>query len=286
MANMLSLKRRIKTAQNVSKTTKAMQMIAASKLKKAQNAALLSKTYVEKLTELTQGVSLKLEDKSAHPYLTPQSESKRKLTIVLSPDKGLCGGMTSNLLREIIKEDQGNPYYLIFGKKAENALLKLDREILAIFPFGTTLPSFDAVYPIIRLVEDTYLSGKVSEVRIISTEFTSVFTQTPIVKKILPLEFNEELKVKKESKFTQFEPNIEGLLPSLLNHYLEMVLYQSLLENYASEQAARMIAMKNATDNAIEIIGELKLEYNKSRQERITNEILDIGSAAFMTNYE
>lgn len=286
MANMLSLKRRIKTAQNVSKTTKAMQMIAASKLKKAQNAALLSKTYVEKLTNLTQGVSSRLEDKSTHPYLTQQSESNRKLTIVLSPDKGLCGGMISNLVREIIKEDQGNPYYIILGKKAENALLKLDREILAIFPFGTTLPSFDAVYPIIKLVEDAYLSGKVSEVRIIGTEFTSVFTQTPMVKKILPLVFDGEQSAKDESKFTKFEPSIEGLLPSLLNHYLEMVLYQSLLENYASEQAARMIAMKNATDNAIEVIGELKLEYNKSRQEKITNEILDIGSSSFIANYE
>lgn len=285
MANMLSLKRRIKTAQNVSKTTKAMQMIAASKLKKAQNAALLSKTYVEKLSELTKGVSSKLEDKGIHPYLFSKSGSKKKLTIILSPDKGLCGGMISNLLREIIKEDQENPYYIILGKKAENALLKLDREILAIFPFGTTLPSFDAVYPIIKLVEEAYLSGKVSEVRIISTEFISVFTQTPVVKIILPLEFNEEENTSK-TEFTQFEPSMEGLLPSLLNHYLEMVLYQSLLDNYASEQAARMIAMKNATDNAIEVIGELKLEYNKSRQEKITNEILDIGSGAFMTNYE
>lgn len=284
MANMLSLKRRIKTAQNVSKTTKAMQMIAASKLKRAQNAALLSKTYVEKLSNLTQDVSSRIDDKNVHPYLKTQSESKRKLTIVLSPDKGLCGGMISNLIRETIKEDQGNPYYIIIGKKAENALLKLDREILAIFPFGTTLPSFDTVYPIIKLVEDTFLSGKVAEVKIISTEFISVFTQTPTIKSILPLEFNEEEK--KESRFTLFEPNIEVLLPSLLNHYLEMVLYQGLLENYASEQAARMIAMKNATDNAIEIIYELKLEYNKSRQEKITNEILDIGSAAFMTNYE
>lgn len=285
MASMLSLKRRIRTAQNVSKTTKAMQMIAASKLKKAQNAALLSKAYVEKLSELTKGVSSKLEDKGIHPYLFSKSGSKRKLTIVLSPDKGLCGGMISNLLREIIREDQENPYYIILGKKAENALLKFDREVLAIFPFGTTLPSFDAVYPIIKLVEEAYLSGKVSEVRIISTEFTSVFTQTPVVKIILPLEFNEEENTSK-TKFTQFEPSMEGLLPSLLNHYLEMVLYQSLLDNYASEQAARMIAMKNATDNAIEVIGELKLEYNKSRQEKITNEILDIGSGAFMTNYE
>lgn len=284
---MLSLKRRIQTAQNVSKTTRAMQMIAASKLKRAQNSAVLSKTYVNKLSNLTKSVSSKVEDQSSHPYMKAPSDAKRKLSIVLSPDKGLCGGMISNLTREIIKEDQGNPYYIIIGKKAENVLLKLDREILAIFPFGTTLPSFDSVYPIIKLVEDTYLAGKVSEVRVISSEFTSVFTQAPGVKKILPLEFdNENEEKKEEGRFTQFEPNIETLLPSLLKHYLEMVLYQSLLENYASEQAARMIAMKNATDNAKDVIGELKLEYNKLRQEKITNEILDIGSAAFLTSYE
>jgi F-type H+-transporting ATPase subunit gamma len=280
MANMLSLKRRIKTAQNVSKTTKAMQMIAAAKLKKAQNAATLSKMYVNKLSAIANYVAGKVTNETAHPFMKKNEGIDKKLVIVLSPDKGFTGGLTANLAREILREDTKNPYYIIMGKKAENVVLKLDREILGIFPFGTSLPTYDAVYPIIKLVSDTFLSGKVSEVQIIFTDFTSVFSQLPAVKTILPLQIDSEAESKNNDTML-FEPNIKDLLPSLLNHYLEMILYQGLLDSYASEQASRMIAMKNATDNAIEIIGELKLEYNKLRQEKITNEILDIGSGAF-----
>jgi F-type H+-transporting ATPase subunit gamma len=120
----------------------------------------------------------------------------------------------------------------------------------------------------------------VAEVKIISTKFTTVFSQTPTITDILPIKLSDE-KSQDKNNVMLFEPNLTELLPSLLQHYLEMVIYQSLLENYASEQAARMLAMKNATDNALEVIEELKLDYNKSRQEKITNEILDIGSAAF-----
>ncbi|PIY94782.1 MAG: ATP synthase F1 subunit gamma [Candidatus Levybacteria bacterium CG_4_10_14_0_8_um_filter_35_23] len=280
MANMLSLKRRIKTAQNVSKTTRAMQMIAASKLKRAQTAATLSKTYVNKLSEITKNVVTKTGENNSHAYMKKNNDIDRKLVIVLSPDKGLCGGLVFNLAREIIKEDTKNPYYVVIGKKAENVILKLDREILGIFPFGTTLPTFDVVYPIIKLVNDTFLEGKVSEVQLLFTDFTSVFAQSPTVKTILPLKFDVEENIKNCDDML-FEPSIEKLLPNLLKHYLEMILYQGFLDNYASEQASRMIAMKNATDNANDIINELKLEYNKSRQERITNEILDIGSGFF-----
>jgi len=282
---MLSLKRRIKTAQNVSKTTRAMQMIAASKLKKAQTAATLSKTYVNKLTAITKNVAKKTGEENAHVYMKKNTNVDKKLVIVLSPDKGLCGGLVSNLAREILKEDTKNPYYIVIGKKAENVVLKLDREILGLFPFGTNLPTFDAVYPIIKLVNDIYLSGKISEVQVVFTDFTSVFTQLPTAKTILPLQFNEEKNTENNENML-FEPNLEKLLPSLLKHYLEMILYQGFLDSYAAEQASRMIAMKNATDNAVDIINELKLDYNKSRQEKITNEILDIGSGAFGANNE
>jgi len=285
MANMLSLKRRIKTAQNVSKTTRAMQMIAASKLKKAQTAATLSKTYVNKLTAITKNVAKKTGEENAHVYMKKNTNVDKKLVIVLSPDKGLCGGLVSNLAREILKEDTKNPYYIVIGKKAENVVLKLDREILGLFPFGTNLPTFDAVYPIIKLVNDIYLSGKISEVQVVFTDFTSVFAQLPTARTILPLQFNEEKSVENNENML-FEPNLEKLLPSLLKHYLEMILYQGFLDSYAAEQASRMIAMKNATDNAVDIINELKLDYNKSRQEKITNEILDIGSGAFGANNE
>lgn len=278
MANILQIKRRIITASNVSKTTRALQMISTSKLKRAQESALSSREYVIRLTELTKKLSLKIDTDNLHPYMTQQSLNNRELFIVIAPDKGLCGGLVSNLVRSIYAVDKEKPYYITVGKKAESKIAKIG-EVIASFPFGTTLPKFDLVFPIAKIIDDYYLTGKVSKVLVIFSHFYSVFTQTPKVSKILPIVFEEE-QVRGE-KFSLFEPKIKTILPDLLKHYLEMALYQNLLENFASEQAARMISMKNATDNAKEIISYLRLEYNKLRQEKITNEILDIGSVVF-----
>lgn len=278
MATILALKRRIKTAGNVSKTTRAMQMIAASKLKKAQEAAVLSRPYVEKLGGLSKNLSTKIEKDKLHPYMRDNNGSST-LYIVISPDKGLSGGLVSNLLREVydVSKDK-NDYFISIGKKAESGVFSLNREVLATFPFGTSLPPFDMVYPVVKIINEYFLSGKVSSIKIVSTRFTNVFSQTPTVRDILPIKFEGEAT---GNGSMLFEPNLEELLPSLLEHYLEMEIYQSLLENYASEQAARMVAMKNATDNARDIIKELQLEYNKIRQEKITNEILDIIGGQF-----
>ncbi len=281
MATMLSLKRRIKSAQNVSKTTKAMQMIAASKLKRAQEAAALGRPYVDKLSSISQNLSVRIDSDALHDYMKNSNKTTKRLIIVISPDKGLSGALVSNLLKEVYRFNPTNhDYYIIIGKKAESSIVSLGKEVIASFPFGTTLPSFDIVYPIVKIVDEYFLNGKVFEVKIISTKFSTVFSQTPAIADVLPIKLPEE-KTKQGKNVMLFEPNLSELLPSLLQHYLEMIIYQSLLENYASEQAARMIAMKNATDNALEVIEELRLDYNKSRQEKITNEILDIGSAAF-----
>ncbi len=278
MATLLTLKRRMKTARNVSKTTKAMQMISASKLKKAQDAAVSSKPYVSKLEMLSKNLSEKIDKDNLHEYMkTPNS--KAKLLIVISPDKGLSGGLVTNLIREVYGYNLSEKiYYITIGKKAENAVSLLGKEIIASFPFGTTLPQFDSVYSIAKLVNEYFLGGKVSEVQILSTKFSSVFFQVPEFTKLLPVKLGSEEKI--NNLPTVFEPNVSDLLPDLLQHYLEMLIYQSFLESYASEQAARMIAMKNATDNALDIISELQLEYNKTRQEKITNELLDIGGGA------
>lgn len=280
MASLLTLKRRIKTTKNVSKTTKAMQMISASKLKKAQNAAVLSKPYVEKLDTLSKNLYQKLDKESMSEYMKIPINVNAKLIIVISPDKGLCGGLVTNLIREVFSADNKNKnYFLTIGKKAETYVSAFGKEIIASFPAGTTLPSFDTVYPIANLANEYFLGKKVSEVIIITTKFVSVFSQTPNTSTLLPIrvEATEEKSID-----TLFEPAADELLPQILQHYMEMVIYQSMLENYASEQAARMIAMKNATDNALEMVSGLQLEYNKSRQERITNELLDIGGG-FLT---
>ncbi len=279
MATLLTLKRRIKTTKNVSKTTKAMQMIAASKLNKAKDAATSSKPYVEKLDLLSKGISSRLEYDNLHEYMKFSDKTKAKLLVVISPDKGLCGGLVTNLLREVIKFGSGEKtYYLTIGKKAQNLVLSLNKEIVASFDFGTSLPPYDNIYPIANIVKDYFLSGKASEIVILATKFNSVFTQKPEFNTLLPIKL-EEVK-DKDASVTLFEPGTDELLPDLLNHYLEMVIYQNLLESYASEQAARMMAMKNATDNALDIISDLQLEYNKTRQEKITNELLDIGGGA------
>jgi F-type H+-transporting ATPase subunit gamma len=278
MATLLTLKRRIKTAKNVSKTTKAMQMISASKLKKAQESATASKPYVEKLESLSKNLSEKIDRDNLHEYMkTP--DSKAKLLIVISPDKGLSGGLVTNLIREVYKFSSSEKiYYITIGKKAEIAVSLLNKDIIASFPFGATVPSFEAVYPIAKLINEYFLGKKVSEVKILSTKFAGVFSQTPEFKQLLPITIESSEKI--QNLPTVFEPNIQELLPDLLQHYLEMIIYQGLLDSYASEQAARMIAMKNATDNALEIISDLQLEYNKTRQEKITNELLDIGGGS------
>lgn len=283
MANILLLKRRIQVAQNVSKTTRAMQMIAASKLKRAQDQAVLSRPYVEKLTQITQNVLTKVDKENIHEYMK-QKTGDKTLVIVISPDKGLCGSLVSNLIQESLQMDIPNTFYITLGKKAEINIALKNREIIASFPFGTILPSFEIVFPVLKIIDEYFLNGKVSNVKILSSKFLSVFSQKPVVTNLLPVEItNRELQ---QGKDMIFEPNLQELLPDLLRHFLEMTIYQNVLESYASEQAARMIAMKNATDNAGDIILDLKLEYNKGRQEKITNEILDITGATFALKYE
>lgn len=287
MATLLSLKRRIKAASNVSKTTRAMQMIAVSKLKKAQDATISGRPYIEKLSAISQNLSSKLDDKKyTHEYMKKQEAISKTFVLVFSPDKGLCGGLNTNLIREVINFDSLHPdnIYLTVGKKIETTIVNLQKELVASFKFGTTLPSFDMVLPIVKIVDEYFLEKKVGSVKIISTNFLSVFSQKPKITNILPIEFPAEKP--ESSSFTLFEPPPQKLLPPLLRHFLEMTIYQHLLESFASEQGARMVAMQNATDNALEIVDELLLEYNKKRQERITNEILDIGTASFTFVYE
>lgn len=206
MANILALKRRIQAAQNVSKTTKAMQMIAASKLKKAQQATLSSRPYLAKLTELAQDLSTKVSDKQVHPYMQPKAVSGKTLLIALAPDKGLCGGLLTNLIKEFLTYTDNNTdtSYVVIGKKLEPQIVHLQNEVLAAFHFGTSLPTFDMVYPIKKIIDDYYLSGKVDSVKILSTEFTSIFTQTPKISQLLPLVLPEDMAAESKNDYTLF----------------------------------------------------------------------------------
>ena len=280
MADTLALRRRIKTAQNISKTTRAMQMIAASKLKKSQTAVVASRPYVDGITTLTHSLAPKdVKNQDLHPYMQERKDSGKTLYVFIGPDKGLCGGMVTNLIREYLKiRHDAHLVYVTIGKKLQGPVASAGKNLLASFPFGHTLPTFDQVIPVIEIINEQYLSGQVDTVKIIATHFNSVFSQTPTVIDLLPVKLTEKtVELKTESLF---EPSKEALLPDLLKRYIEMVLYQQFLESYASYNAAQMIAMQNATNNAKDIVNDLQLLYNKARQEKITKEILDISSAA------
>lgn len=294
MASTLLLKRRIKTAQNVSKTTKAMQMIAASKLKRAQDATFASRPYVDKLTILAKNLSQKQEDAALHPYMQG-NDSMETLLIVLSPDKGLCGGLITNLAREyMLLEKNQNFTTVTVGKKLEHLAAKISQNLVASFPFGNILPGFETVFPLENIINEYYLSGKVGKVLVLYNHFRGVFAQVPTLMQLLPVQFNSEPLISRSQaakvatsseesekiKFEMYEPAISDLLPEIAKHYMKMSLYQRILESHLSEQAARMLAMQNATDNARDIITQLTLEYNKARQEKITNELLDISGGA------
>jgi F-type H+-transporting ATPase subunit gamma len=284
MANTIALLRRIRTAQNVSKTTRAMQMIAASKLKKAQDAALASRPYVEKLSAVTRDLSTRVEKTALPAYMKESTQTGKTLVIVVAPDKGLCGGLVTNLAKEVLRRNTKNDIYVTIGKKIESTVVYTGKDLVASFPFGNTLPAFDVVYPISKMIDDNFLGGKVDSVQIISTHFINIFSQKTFVTQLLPIipqslvptDEKTKIEVKSDNHFEMFEPDAESLLPDLLNRYIEMVIYQEVLESYLSEQAARMLSMQNATNNAKDIIEDLKLEYNKTRQAKITSELLDI----------
>lgn len=279
MASTLLLQRRIKTAQNISKTTRAMQMIAASKLKKAQEAALSSRPYVEKLLEVTGDLTKRVDTASLPAYMQPAKSREKTLFVVIGPDKGLCGGLVTNLTRELIRQSKTSDTFVTVGKKTESPVAHLTKNVIASFPFGNALPTFDIVYPIAEIIDEQFLSGKVDEVVLLSTHFVNVFTQKPSITKLLPIaprEEKETTEVKRADAFQLFEPNLENILPALLKRYMEMAIYQEILESYLAEQSARMLSMQNATSNAKDIIEDLKLEYNKTRQTKITSELLDL----------
>jgi F-type H+-transporting ATPase subunit gamma len=285
MASTVGLLRRIKTAQNISKTTKAMQMIAASKLKKAQDAALSSRPYVEKLLTVSGNLTKHVEQASLPAYMKPAKQNGKTLYIVISPDKGLCGGLVTNLTKEVLLQAKENDMFITVGKKIEGPVARISKNIIASFPFGTTLPTYDVVYPISQLVDEQFLSEKVDRVVLISTHSVNVFVQKTSLTQLLPIVPAEEtVETKVENAFQLFEPDLETILPDLLKRYMEMTLYQEILESYLAEQSARMISMQNATNNAKDIIEDLKLEYNKTRQANVTSELLDITGGMAVAN--
>ncbi len=272
--NLQLLKRRMKTAGNIAQIAKAMEMISASKIKKAQTAVANNKPYAQRITNLTINILNNADlNKFTHPFIM-KNGSEKKLLLIISPDKGLCGSLNTNLFKKILTLDDKNLKIIALGRKAGRFCLRLEGELIANFNMGTILPPYSVVYQIIEIVNREYLSGNVSSFQILFSEFKSVFSQEPVVKDALPIEIKHE----EVALPYLFEPKFQDILADLLPYYLEVILYNSLVEAFTSEQAARMMAMQNAKNNALDIADYLTLSYNKSRQERITNELLTLSN--------
>jgi F-type H+-transporting ATPase subunit gamma len=279
--NLQLLKRRIKTSKNIAQMAKAMEMISASKIKRGQSISASNKPYAENITTITAKMIKSFDSKTkgsfSHPYLN-RNESNKSLIIVITPDRGSCGSLNTNLFKKMLEIENAASKIVTVGKKAGIFSAKLNHDLLASYPMGNSIPGYSLVYQLKSIIDDEILNERAGSVSIIYANFISLFTQTPIVKKLLPLDIDavEQTDI---SDSSLFEPSRSELLKELLPYYLEVQLYDALLQAFTSEQAARMVAMQNAKNNANDIAEYLNLVYNRSRQERITNEILDLANS-------
>lgn len=263
-------------------------MVAAAKMRRAQQAALSGRPYGELLNGVLAEVSANIGE-FTHPLLEAR-EGNRRCLILISTDKGLCGALNTNLLREATKFDKDNTVFITAGRKGSQFVARTKRRLAAEFTYKDA-PLFAEARSISKFAQDLFLKGEVDQVDILFTNFISTLTQKPEVVQFLPIgeirgvsgglhgESNDQALTKGTTEFL-FEPKKADVLGALLPHSLNFQVYQYLLEAKASEHSARMVAMKNATDNAKQLIKDLTLEYNKIRQATITKELLEITSAA------
>ena len=288
MPSTRDLRRRIKSIRNTSQITKAMQMVAAAKMRKAQQAAVAGRPYASLMNEVLAEVTANAGDFN-HPLMEVR-EIRKRAVIVVSTDKGLCGALNSNLLREAARFDKETTVYVTAGRKASQFVARTKRHLAAEFTYKDA-PLFGEARAISKFVQDLFIKGEADAVDILFTNFISTLVQKPEVRTLLPvgeikavhadLEEGapESGKLLKGATEFLFEPGADLVLGSLLPHYLNFQVYQILLEAKASEHSSRMVAMKNATDNAKQLIKDLTLEYNKLRQANITRELLEITTA-------
>lgn len=279
MASDRIIKRRIKSAKNITQITKAMQMVAASKMRRAVDISTKGKPYADKIFQMTHEFAARID--AAHHELLRKNTSVRKLVLLIVTNKGLCGGLNNNLLRKMISWFGADPLDIILlGKKGRSYTIRTGATLIADF---SETQSFTASAPAItKLLVEQYINGTYGSIWLVYNEFVSPLVQAPLHKCILPItEFStkEPDDEEKQQYEMLIEPSIQSIVDELLFHYLENQVRAAILEAEASEHSARMIAMKNATENAQELTDALTLEYNKARQQKITSEIADIVTA-------
>jgi F-type H+-transporting ATPase subunit gamma len=289
MPGLRDIRRRIRSVGNTAQITRAMQMVAASKMRKAQEATLSTRPFGQLLYRIQRHATAHLEQ-FTHPLLEVR-EIRKRAVILVGTDRGLCGALNSNLFRLAAQFDAQTAFIAV-GKRAAQFVARSRRELLAEFTI-TDSPRFAEARPIASFARDLFLNGEVDQVQIVVTRFINTMVQQVVAVEFLPVGEIKGVRVPGDDSDGEpaddipdilFEPSPGAVLSYLLGHYLNILLYRALLEAKASEQSARMVAMTNATDNATALIRDLTLEYNKLRQGNITKELLEIAGGQLGSN--
>ncbi|MCM0613855.1 F0F1 ATP synthase subunit gamma [Marinobacter sediminum] len=277
------IRNQISSIKSTQKITSAMEMVAASKMRKAQERMQATRPYAEKMRQVI-GHIAKANAQYKHPFMVDR-EVKRVGYIVVSTDRGLCGGLNSNLFKALVREmkawnEKGVESDLCaIGQKGASFFRSYGGNVVAALTHLGDSPSSEKLIGNVKVMLDSFSEGKIDRLYVVSNEFVNTMTQSPKVEQLLPLPESEDEEIKNQWDYL-YEPDARQILDGLLPRFIESQVYQGVVENLACEQAARMIAMKSATDNAGDIMDELQLAYNKARQAAITQEISEIVSGA------
>lgn len=285
MAGAKEIRTKIASVKSTQKITSAMEMVAASKMRKAQDRMEATRPYAEKMHQVIGHVAL-ANPEYKHPFMHAR-EVKRIGFIIVSSDRGLCGGLNSNLFRQMVREiralsDAGTEVeFCTIGQKALGFFRRVGGKVAAQATHLGDAPHVEDLVGTVKVMLDMYEQGEIDEIRIAYNHFVNTMTQQPTVVQLVPLAEGEDAEDLKHHWDYIYEPGAKEVLDGLLTRYIEALVYQAVVENSACEQSARMVAMKSATDNAGDLIDELQLIYNKARQAAITQEISEIvGGAA------
>ena len=286
MANTREVRLRIRSVKNIAQVTRALQAVSASNVRKAMAAMIRTRPYATKAWQVLTHIAGQPGRASLHPLLTPRDEDRNELVVLVAGDRGLAGAYNSNIVRFTLQKFSTKEIpvgYITIGRKGRDMLIRRRKNVIAEFSHLPAAPSFTDVSAIGRLAVDEFLNGNADRVYLVYTDFYNMVKQVPAMKQLLPLEIGTgEGRVvtfeqtKRANAAYIYEPSEEEILDEIVPRFTALQVYQAIMESLASEHAARMVAMKNATDSATELAGALQLEYNKARQQGITGEILDI----------
>jgi F-type H+-transporting ATPase subunit gamma len=289
MASAREMRMRIRSVKNISQVTRALEAVSASKVRKAMAAVSATHAYASKAWQVLTHIARQPGRENLHPLLTRRSQVRNILVLVVSGDRGLAGAYNTNVIRYVTQRfglSETPVRYIAVGRKGRDMLMRRRRQVIAEFSNLPAAPSFADVSAIGRMAVDEYLKGHADEVYLIYTDFVNMARQETVVNKLLPLEVSDgtgRVETYEHKHLTAayiYEPAESEILDEIVPRFTALQVYQAILESLASEHAARMVAMRNATDNALELVEDLQLQYNKARQQTITNDLLDIAGGA------